>query len=46
MQRNPANLQEVKGVIVGAMTVADRSAVSDTPLVKISVMFEANLHRS
>lgn len=41
MQRNPPNLQEVKGIIVGAMTVADVRGL-DTPLVKISVMFEAN----
>ncbi len=41
MQRNPADLQEVKGIIVGAMQVAEVSGL-DTPLVRISVMFETN----
>ena len=41
MQRNPAGLQEVKGIIVGAMEVAEVSDL-DTPLVRISVMFETN----
>jgi len=41
LQRNPTNLQEVRGIIVGAMSVADVHGL-DTPLVKISVMFEAN----
>jgi hypothetical protein len=41
MQRNPAGLQEVKGIIVGAMQVAEVSGL-DTPLVRISVMFETN----
>ncbi len=41
MQRNPAGLQEVRGIIVGAMQVAEVSGL-DTPLVRISVMFETN----
>src|ERR1700682_373167 len=41
MQRNPPTLQEVKGIIVGAMTVADVRGL-DGPVVNISVMFEAN----
>ena len=41
LQRNPPGLQEVKGIIVGAMQVADVRGL-DTPLVQISVMFEAN----
>jgi hypothetical protein len=39
--RNPPNLQEVKGIIVGAMDVAEVRGL-DTPLVQISVVFEAN----
>jgi Tim44-like domain len=41
MQRNPPNLQEVKGIIVGAMPVVNVRGL-DTPLVRISVVFEAN----
>ncbi len=41
MQRNPAGLQDVRGIIVGAMQVAEVSGL-DTPLVRISVMFETN----
>ncbi len=41
MRRNPAALQEVRGIIVGAMQVAEVSGL-DTPLVRISVMFETN----
>jgi endogenous inhibitor of DNA gyrase (YacG/DUF329 family) len=41
LQRNPAGLQEVKGVIVGAMQVVEVRDL-DTPVVSISVMFETN----
>jgi len=40
-QRNPADLREVKGVIVGAMPVIEVNGL-ETPLVHIAVMFEAN----
>jgi hypothetical protein len=41
LQCNPPGLQEVKGIIVGAMQVTTVSGL-DTPLVRISVMFETN----
>jgi hypothetical protein len=41
LQRNPPGLQEVKGVIVGAMQVVDVREL-DSPTVQISVRFEAN----
>ena len=41
LQRNPAGLKEVKGIIVGAMQVADIRGL-DTPVVQVSVRFEAN----
>src|SRR5262249_13547727 len=41
LHRNRPGLQEVKGVIVGAMQVTDVRGL-DTPLVQISVSFEAN----
>jgi len=41
IQLNPAGLREVKGIIVGAMQVVDVRGL-DTPLVNISVSFEAN----
>jgi Tim44-like domain len=41
MQRNSPGLQEVKGIIVGAMQVIDVSGL-DTPTVRIGVMFETN----
>lgn len=41
LQRNPAGLIEVKGVIVGAMQVADISGL-ETPTVNISLLYETN----
>jgi hypothetical protein len=41
LQRNPPGLQEVKGVIVGALNVANVSGL-ETPLVRINLIFEAN----
>jgi Tim44-like domain len=41
LQLNPPGLQEVKGIIVGAMPVVNVTGL-DTPLVRVSVMFEAN----
>jgi hypothetical protein len=41
LQRNPAGLKEVKGIIVGALTIENVSGL-ETPLVRISLMFEAN----
>ncbi|HUE82280.1 MAG TPA: Tim44-like domain-containing protein [Pyrinomonadaceae bacterium] len=41
LQRNPAGLAEVKGVIVGAMQIADVSGL-ESPVVRIGIMFEAN----
>lgn len=41
LHRNPPNLKEVKGIIVGAMTVTDVRGL-DTPQIKISVTFESN----
>jgi hypothetical protein len=41
LQRNPVGLQEVKGIIVGAMQVTEVSGL-DTPVVRISVLFETN----
>ncbi|MDQ5846177.1 MAG: TIM44-like domain-containing protein [Acidobacteriota bacterium] len=41
LQLNPQGLQEVKGIIIGAMTVANVRGV-ETPLVCISLEFEAN----
>lgn len=41
LQRNPAGLKEVKGVIVGSMVVSDVRGL-ETPTVQISVLFEAN----
>jgi hypothetical protein len=40
-ERNPAGLKEVKGIIVGSMQVLDVGGL-ETPLVKISLGFEAN----
>jgi predicted lipid-binding transport protein (Tim44 family) len=40
-QRNPANLLQVAGVIVGAMRVADVQGLA-SPMVEISVDFESN----
>jgi hypothetical protein len=41
LQRNPAGLREVKGIIVGALNVANVSGL-ETPLLKINLIFEAN----
>jgi ribosomal protein L24E len=41
LQRNDPALQEVKGIIVGAMPVVSVQGL-ETPLVRIGVMFEAN----
>ncbi|MGH9904324.1 MAG: hypothetical protein ACRD8U_01930, partial [Pyrinomonadaceae bacterium] len=41
LRRNPSGLKEVKGIIVGAMSVVNVRGL-ETPLVQISVMFEAN----
>jgi hypothetical protein len=41
LQRNPVGLQEVKGIIVGALQVESVSGL-DKPLVKISLLFETN----
>ena len=41
LQRNPPGLQEVKGIIVGAMRVDDVQGL-DTPQVQIQLNFESN----
>ena len=41
LERNPSGLKEVKGIIVGSMTVADVRGL-DTPLVKVTLFFESN----
>jgi hypothetical protein len=41
LQRNPPNLTGVKGIIVGAMSVADVQGLA-SPLVQISIEFETN----
>ena len=41
LQRNPPGLREVKGIIVGALNVANVSGL-ETPLVRINLEFEAN----
>src|SRR6266852_2893281 len=41
LQLNPANLKSVEGIIVGAMQVVDVRGL-DTPIVNISVQFDAN----
>ena len=41
MQRNPAGLREVKGIIIGAMRIVDMRGL-DTPVVKINLFFETN----
>ena len=41
LQRNPPGLQEVKGVIVGSMQVAQIQGV-ETPTVHVSLVFESN----
>lgn len=41
LQRNPNGLQEVKGIIVGAMNIVDVRGL-DTPLIKIALHFESN----
>jgi hypothetical protein len=41
LQRNPPGLQEVKGIIVGAMRIENVQGL-DTPLVQIRLNFESN----
>ena len=41
LQRNPSGLSEVKGIIVGAMRIADIRGL-ETPTVKITLLFETN----
>ena len=41
LQRNPNGLKEVKGIIIGGMTVASMRGL-ETPLVNISLEFETN----
>ena len=41
LQRNPSGLSEVKGIIVGAMTIADIRGL-ETPVVNITLLFETN----
>lgn len=41
LRRNPSGLKEVKGIIVGAMSVVNVRGL-ETPLVQITVTFEAN----
>jgi len=41
VQLNPAGLQEVKGIIIGGMTIADVRGL-ESPRVNISLVFEAN----
>ncbi len=41
LRRNPSGLQGVKGIIVGALNVADVSGL-EMPLVRINLIFEAN----
>jgi len=41
LERNPEGLKEVKGIIVGSMSVADVRGL-ETPLVKIALVFESN----
>jgi len=41
LQRNPSGLQEVKGIIVGAMKIEDVRGL-EKPLVNISLVFETN----
>lgn len=41
LQRNPPGLREVKGIIVGALNTLGVSGL-DTPVVRLSIMFESN----
>ena len=41
LQRNPAGLKEVKGIIIGGMTIAGVRGL-DTPVVNISLVFDTN----
>lgn len=41
LQRSPKGLKEVKGIIVGAMRVADVSGL-ETPIVNVILLFETN----
>jgi len=41
LQRNPKDLKEVKGIIVGGMRIQDVTGL-ETPTVRISLLFETN----
>jgi hypothetical protein len=41
LERNPKGLKEVKGIIVGALRIADMGGL-ETPLVNITLLFETN----
>lgn len=41
LERNAKGLKEVKGIIVGAMSIADMGGL-ETPLVNITLLFETN----
>ena len=41
LNRNPAGLQEVKGIIVGSMRIAQVQGL-DTPTVRVGLIFETN----
>jgi hypothetical protein len=41
LERNPKGLKEVKGIIVGAMGIADIRGL-ETPLVNVTLLFETN----
>jgi endogenous inhibitor of DNA gyrase (YacG/DUF329 family) len=41
LQRNPSGLREVKGIIIGGMTIAELHGL-DTPTVNLTLSFEAN----
>ncbi|HEY0430964.1 MAG TPA: TIM44-like domain-containing protein, partial [Pyrinomonadaceae bacterium] len=41
LQRNPSGLREVKGIIIGGMSIAELHGL-ETPVVNITLAFEAN----
>ena len=41
LQRNPPGIQEVKGIIVGSMSVAQIDGL-ETPVVRVTLVFETN----
>jgi hypothetical protein len=41
LQRNPKGLKEVKGIIIGAMRIAELGGL-ETPIVNITLLFETN----